>query len=74
MWPNSNYTLSQEYLENLRREAANVHLARQIRDAQPRRPGYRPLLVQIGRQMSHLGEQLQEHYRDETLPGLAIES
>ncbi len=67
------FEYNETYRQEMHRQANQERLAR-LAQKQPRPSIYRPLLAQIGRQMSHLGDRLQEQYRDETLPGLAIES
>lgn len=70
---NNQFYLNEYHLRQLLCEAKQERLARLAREnGSHSAPLYAPLLAQLGRQLSHLGHSLQEHY--EASGSLAVET
>jgi len=67
----NNYLVQQQMLDR-QREAEQQHLAHAVQANRPKQSFYGPVLAELGRQMSHLGQQLQEQYA--TPKSLVMES
>ncbi len=69
---NNQLDLNAYYLAQLRREAERERLVREAQANHRQNPVYAPVLAELGRHLSQLGQSLQEHY--ETRSDLAVEA